>query len=64
MLKTGVKLAKEQTRAERQKIAREIKRVYYGLQEVESSLRSVRETANLYEEIEKLTAKLNSHVTG
>jgi outer membrane protein TolC len=57
MLKTGVKLATEQTRAERQKTAREIKRVYYGLQEVESSLRSVRQTANLYEEIEKLTSR-------
>jgi outer membrane protein TolC len=50
VLKTGVKLATEQTRAERQKTAREIKRVYYGLQEVEASLRSVRQTANLYED--------------
>jgi outer membrane protein TolC len=57
VLKTGVKLATEQTRAERQKTAREIKRVYYGLQEVEASLRSVRQTANLYEEIERLTSR-------
>jgi outer membrane protein TolC len=56
-LRTGVKLANEQTRAERQKLAREIKRVYYGLQQVEASLRSVRETANLYEEVEKLTSR-------
>jgi outer membrane protein TolC len=56
-LKTGVKLATEQTRAERQKITREIKRVYYGLQEVESSLHSVRQTATLYEEIERLTSR-------
>jgi outer membrane protein TolC len=56
-LKTGVKLANEETRAERQKLAREIKRVYYGLQQVEASLRSVRETANLYEEVEALTSR-------
>jgi outer membrane protein len=56
-LRTGVKLANEQTRAERQKLAREIKRVYYGLQQVEASLRSVRETANLYEEVERLTSR-------
>ena len=56
-LKTGVKLAAEQTRGERQKVARDIKRVYYSLQQVESSLRSVRETASLYEEIEKLTSR-------
>jgi outer membrane protein len=52
-----VKLATEQTRAERQKVAREIKRVYYSLQQVEASLRSVRETASLYEEIERLTSR-------
>jgi outer membrane protein len=56
-LRTGVKLANEQTRAERQKLAREVKQVYYGLQQVESSLRSVRETARLYEEVEKLTSR-------
>jgi outer membrane protein len=56
-LKTGVKLATEQTRAERQKVAREVKRVYYSLQQVEASLRSVRETASLYEEIERLTSR-------
>src|SRR5262249_20503561 len=34
-LKTGVEIAREQTRADRQKIAREVKRVYYSLQQVE-----------------------------
>jgi outer membrane protein len=56
-LKTGVAIATEQTRAERQKIAREVKRVYYGLHQIESSLRTVRETAKLYEEIEALTSR-------
>jgi outer membrane protein TolC len=55
-LKTGVELADEQTRAERQKIVREVKRVYYGLQQMEASLRAVRETADLYQEVEKLTS--------
>jgi outer membrane protein TolC len=56
-LRTGIALANEQTRGERQKIAREIKRVYYTLQQIGSSLRSVRETANLYQEIEDLTSR-------
>jgi len=56
MLKTGVKLAQEQTRSDRQKLTREVKRVYYSLQQVESSLRSVRETTILYQEIAKLTS--------
>jgi outer membrane protein TolC len=55
-LRTGIDLANETTRAERQKIVREIKRVYYSLQQVESSLRSVSETTRLYEEVEKLTS--------
>jgi outer membrane protein TolC len=55
-LTTGVKLADEQTRAERQKLTRDIKQVYYSLQQVEASLRTVRETANLYREVEKLTS--------
>src|SRR5262249_47038090 len=54
-LKTGVELAGEQTRADRQKVAREVKRVYYGLQQIDSSLRSVRQTVALYQELAKLT---------
>jgi outer membrane protein len=55
-LKTGVTLAAENTRSERQKLVRDVKRTYYSLQQVDSSLRAVRETAKLYEEIEKLTS--------
>jgi outer membrane protein len=55
-LKTGVELAAEQTRADHQKVVRDVKRAYYALQQVESSLRTVRETAGLYREIEKLTS--------
>src|SRR5262249_45004647 len=52
---TGVALANEQTRADRQKVVREVKRVYYGLQQVESSLGSIRQTIALYQEFARLT---------
>ena len=54
-LQTGVEIANEQNRADRQKIAREVKRVYYGLQQAESSLQTVRQTVELYRELERLT---------
>ena len=54
-MKTGVEIAQEQTRADRQKVVREVKRIYYSLQQVESSMRTVRQTAELYRELEKLT---------
>ena len=54
-LKTGVEIASEQTRADRQKTVREVKQVYYSLQQVESSLRSVLQTEELYRELERLT---------
>ncbi len=54
-LKTGVEIAREQTRADSQKIVREVKRAYYSLQQVESSLRSARQTVALYRELSRLT---------
>ncbi|HJZ99469.1 MAG TPA: TolC family protein [Candidatus Solibacter sp.] len=54
-LKTGVGIAHEQTRADRQKIAREVKRVYYALQQVEANLRSVHQTVVLYQELARIT---------
>jgi outer membrane protein TolC len=54
-LKTGVEIANEQTRADRQKVVREVKRTYYALQQVESGLRSVRQTVALYRELARLT---------
>jgi outer membrane protein TolC len=56
-MKTGVRIAEEQTRAERQNVVREVQRVYYGLQQAEASLRAVRQTTALYEELESLTSK-------
>jgi outer membrane protein TolC len=55
-LRTGVALAEEESREEQQKVAREVKRVYYRLQQVESDLRTVQETAGMYREIERLTS--------
>ncbi|MGJ5819917.1 TolC family protein [Paludibaculum fermentans] len=56
-LRTGVKLAEEQTRVDRQKTVRDVKKLYYTLQQFDASLRSIRETSGLYEEVEKLTSK-------
>jgi outer membrane protein TolC len=53
--KTGVEIAAEQTRADRQKVVREVKQLYYSLQQVESGLRSVQQTLALYKELERLT---------
>ena len=54
-LKTGVAIAHEQARADRQKVVREVKRVYYALQQVEASLRSTHQTVVLYQELARLT---------
>lgn len=52
---TGVELAVEQTRADRQKVVREVKKIYYSLQQVESGLRSTTQTLALYKELMRLT---------
>lgn len=52
---TGVELAVEQTRADRQKVVREVKKLYYSLQQVESGLRSTTQTLALYKELMRLT---------
>jgi outer membrane protein TolC len=55
-LRTGVQLAQEQARQQRQQVVRDVKRLYYTLQQTEASLRSARETLKLYREIERLTS--------
>jgi outer membrane protein TolC len=57
-LRTGVELAHEQTRADKQNVAREVKRLYYTIQQVESGLRSAREMVALYKELGRLTENL------
>jgi outer membrane protein TolC len=55
-LGTGVKLAQEQVRTDQQKTVREVRRLYFALQQVDASLRSIRETRGLYQEVESLTS--------
>jgi outer membrane protein TolC len=50
------KLTEEQVRAKRQDLVRDVKKLYYDMQQVESSLGVTRETIKLYREIERLTA--------
>ncbi len=56
-LKTGAEVAREETRAERHKVVRDVKRLYYDLQQTQALLRSLRETLKLYQEIERLTTQ-------
>jgi len=54
-LKTSAELSSEQLRADRLKVIRDVKQVYYALQQVDSSLRSVAQTMALYRELQRLT---------
>lgn len=54
-LRTGVELTREQTRADQQNVVREVKRIYYSIQQVESSLESAHEMLALYKELGRLT---------
>lgn len=56
-LEKGVEIAREQTRVERQKVVRDVKRLYYSLQQTQALHRSQLETLKLYQEIERLTAR-------
>src|SRR5262245_12445086 len=57
LLDLNGQLAKEQARAGRQDLARDVKRVYYGIQQGEASLGAAQETVNLYREVEALTSR-------
>jgi outer membrane protein TolC len=50
-------MAQEQIRTKRQDVVRDVKRLYYNLQQIESSLRVAGETLKLYQEVERLTAE-------
>jgi outer membrane protein TolC len=54
-LKTSAELSSEQLREDRLKVIRDVKQVYYALQQVDSSLRSVAQTMALYRELQRLT---------
>ncbi len=48
-------LASEKVRAKRQDTVRDVKQLYYGIEQVQSSLVAVRETVQLYKEVERTT---------
>jgi outer membrane protein TolC len=51
------KVASEQVRAKRQDIVREVRRLYYAIQQAESSSRALDEAVNLYRETVALTSR-------
>jgi len=52
----STQLAQQKQRSKRQDVVRNVKQVYYGIEQVQSSLVATRETVQLYREIERLTA--------
>ncbi len=56
-LEKGSEIAREQTRAERHKVVRDVKSLYYNLQQTQALERSERETLKLFQEIERTTAQ-------
>jgi outer membrane protein TolC len=51
----STQLAREKLRGKRQDVVRDVKQLYYGLEQVQSSLVAVRETVQLYKEVERTT---------
>ncbi|MEO8028886.1 MAG: TolC family protein [Bryobacteraceae bacterium] len=51
------KLVDEQTRLERQNLVRDVRQLYYGIQNVESSLRAARESVRLAQEVVRVTSE-------
>lgn len=54
-LDLSTQLAKEKARSKRQDVVRDVKRLYYNIEQVQSSLVATRETVELYKEVERLT---------
>ena len=51
----STQLAQQKARAKRQDVVRNVKQLYYNIEQVDSSLIATRETARLYKEVERLT---------
>jgi outer membrane protein len=56
LIDLSASLAKEDLRARRLETVRNVKQIYYNLQQVEASLRAARESITLYRELERLSA--------
>lgn len=54
-LDLSTQLAQQKVRGKRQDVARNVKQLYYSIEQVQSSLVAVRETLVLYKEVERLT---------
>ncbi len=54
-LNLSTALARQKTRAQRQDVVRNVKQLYYGIEQVQSSLAATHETVQLYQEVERLT---------
>jgi outer membrane protein len=55
LLDISAEIAKDQVRQQEQEIVRNVKKLYYTLQQAESSLRAIAETTALYREISRQT---------
>lgn len=54
-LNFSTQLAQQKVRSKRQDVVRNVKQLYYGIEQVQSSLIATRETVKLYKEVEHLT---------
>jgi outer membrane protein len=52
----STQLAREKARAKRQDVVRNVKQLYYQIEQVQSSLVATRETIQLYKEVERVTS--------
>jgi outer membrane protein TolC len=55
VLEFYTQLAQQKTRSKRQDVVRDVKQVYYNIEQVQSSLIAARETVKLYKEVERTT---------
>ncbi|MFL6352005.1 MAG: TolC family protein [Bryobacteraceae bacterium] len=51
----STQLAREKARSKRQDVVRDVKQLYYKIEQVQSSLQATRETIQLYKEVERVT---------
>ena len=51
----STQLAQQKTRSKRQDVVRNVKQLYYNVEQVQSSLLAMQETVKLYKEVERLT---------
>jgi outer membrane protein len=54
-LDLSTQLAQQKTRSKRQDVVRNVKQLYYNIEQVQSSLVAMQETIRLYKEVERLT---------